>query len=188
MSKNDIIKNIPNTCTILNAICGIIALFIAVFHHSVQSYYISCLFIALGVLFDSIDGRLARRLKVSSPLGKELDSFADLITFVITPMCIFWSMHSEGQSKYITIIEIIIAAFYVSCGIFRLARYNVGNFTNHFVGLPTTFAGFLMSIFILISNICTENWSGNVIYSISSYIFIVVLGLAMVSNFKVKRI
>ncbi len=188
MSRNDVIKNIPNMCTLANAVCGIVALLVAVFYQTATAYYISCLLIAIGVVFDSIDGRLARRLKVSSCLGKELDSFADLITFVITPMCIFLSMHSMGQAKYVTVIEIIIAAFYISCGVFRLARYNVGNFTEHFVGLPTTSAGLLMSLFILISNWQVKAWSGNVVYSICSYVLVVLLGIAMVSNFKVKRV
>ncbi len=188
MSRNDIIKNIPNCCTLANAVCGIIALLVAVFYASTSAYFVSCLLIAIGVVFDSIDGRLARRLKVSSPFGKELDSFADLITFVITPMCIFLSMHSEGQAKLVTVIEILIAAFYISCGIFRLARYNVGDYSNHFVGLPTTSAGLLMSLFILLSNCFVKSWSGNFVYSILSYTFIIILGIAMVSKFETKRI
>ncbi len=188
MSRDNVIKNIPNMCTLGNAVCGIIALLIAVFYQTSSIFNISCLLILIGVIFDSIDGRLARRLKVSSALGKELDSFADLITFVITPMCIFISMHSVGRSKYVTIIEILIATFYISCGIFRLARYNVGDFTKSFVGLPTTSAGLLMSTFIFISNLQTSNWSESTFYSIASYVFIFLLGCAMISNFRVKRI
>ncbi len=188
MKRNkEILSFVPNACTLMNAVCGIIALMITVYYRTQEVIYISCLLIAIGVFFDSIDGRLARRLKISSQLGKELDSFADLITFVITPMCIFLTLHSVGNRIEVSVLEILIAAFYVVCGVYRLARYNVSDHLTYFVGLPTTSAGILMSLYIFFSNHFSQAWANSQIYSICSFAFIIIIGIAMVSNVKVKR-
>ncbi len=189
MKTNDkLLSYVPNTCTLLNAICGIIALMITVYYRTHTVIYISCLLITIGVFFDSIDGRLARRLKISSQLGKELDSFADLITFVITPVCVFLTLHSIGNMIEVSIVEILIGAFYVACGVFRLARYNVSDHLAYFMGLPTTSAGILMSVYIFLSNYFSASWANSKVYTVCSFAFIILLGIAMVSNFKVKRL
>ncbi len=186
--KRKFLNNLPNICTLLNAACGILALMISVFYKSQDYIMLACLLIAVGGFFDAIDGRLARRLKITSALGKELDSFADSITFVITPMCTFIAMHSIGNFNNVKLLEITIATFYISCGIFRLARYNISDYTTYFEGLPTTASGIFMSAYIFISNYYMEFWSNNITYTIISYIVIVLCGLAMISKFQVKRI
>ena len=74
---NVITRNIPNTITSCNLFCGCIASYMA-FH---SKYELALLFIVLGATFDFFDGMTARLLRVSSPIGKELDSLADDITF-----------------------------------------------------------------------------------------------------------
>ena len=74
---NVITRNIPNTITSCNLFCGCIASYMA-FH---SKYELALLFIVLGATFDFFDGMTARLLHVSSPIGKELDSLADDITF-----------------------------------------------------------------------------------------------------------
>lgn len=185
--KSKIISGIPNMCTIANAVCGIVSLMLAVFYKTSEIITISCVLIAVGGFFDSIDGRLARRLKLSSDLGKQLDSFADLITFGITPMCIFLTLHSIHHDHHITLIEIFITALYISCAMYRLARYNISDHTNYFVGLPSTASGMFMSMYIFISNF-NSSWLQSDIYTYISYGLIIFLGLAMVSKFKVNRI
>lgn len=186
--KAKFINNLPNICTIANAICGIVALMISVFYNTFEIINIACILIAVGGFFDAIDGRLARRLKISSELGKQLDSFADLITFGITPMCVFVSLHCINNRDIITLLEILIAAFYISCAMYRLARYNISDHTNYFVGLPSTASGMFMSMYVFISNLTATMWTESQIYTYVSYTIIVLLGLAMVSTFKVKRI
>lgn len=183
-----LIRNTPNICTFCNAICGVMALLIAMCYRSHQAVMVACALIVVSGFFDAIDGRLARRLQVSSQMGKELDSFADVISFVIAPVGIFLAMHSVGNQNHPHIWELLVVTFYICCGVYRLARYNAGAYTTYFQGLPTTAAGCLMSLYLVISNHHITLWAGNICYTLVSYGFICLLGLAMVSNVKVNRI
>lgn len=187
-TKKKIIHQLPNTCTLINALCGLVALMISVFYKSPKVVNISCALILVGAFFDTIDGRLARRLKISSEMGKQLDSFADLITFGITPICVFLTVHSIGNLNKITLPEIIISAIYISCVIYRLARYNISNYTNYFEGLPSTASGMFMSLYTFISNLTIHMWSQSISYTIISYAIIIFLGIAMVSKVRINRI
>lgn len=186
--KRKIINNIPNTCTIANAVCGIVALMISVFYKNFEVINTACILIGVGGFFDSIDGRLARRLKISSELGKQLDSFADIITFGITPMCVFLSMHSIINENRVDLLEILIATFYISCAMYRLARYNISDHTSYFVGLPSTASGMFMGMYTFISNLTAPMWEYSLTYTYVSYGIIILLGCAMVSTFRVNRI
>ncbi len=188
MNKNKVIMNLPNLCTLLNAICGISALLIAVFHPYEHAIYVSCVCIAIGGFFDGIDGKIARHYQVSSPIGKELDSFADLITFVIAPVVVFLSMHNIVNVRHVSMLELVIIVFYVVCGVYRLARYNVSERTPYFEGMPTTFAGFLMSCYIFISFMFFMDSVNTILYCGISYCFIACLGIAMISKVKVSRL
>ena len=88
---NVITRNIPNTITSCNLFCGCIASYMA-FH---SKYELALLFIVLGATFDFFDGMTARLLHVSSPIGKELDSLADDITFGLAPAAIAFSLFKE---------------------------------------------------------------------------------------------
>lgn len=171
-----------------NMACGILALFIAVFHTSCQAVSISCTLILVGAFLDGIDGRLARKLKVSSPMGKELDSFADAITFGIAPITVFLAMHSQVSCNSVTLPEVLISTFYILCAVFRLARYNISDHATYFLGLPTTASGMFLSLYISVSNHNHELWAGNFCYTVVSYVVIFLLGVAMVSTVKVNRV
>ena len=80
-------KHIPNTVTCLNLISGCIATYYAF----LADYRMALLFIVIGAVFDFFDGMTARLLHVSSPIGKELDSLADDITFGFAPSAIVFS-------------------------------------------------------------------------------------------------
>ena len=88
---NAIVRNIPNTLTSCNLFSGCIAAYMA-FH---GNYKEALLFIVLGAMFDFFDGMTARLLHVSSPIGKELDSLADDITFGLAPAAIAFSLFKE---------------------------------------------------------------------------------------------
>jgi len=80
-------KHIPNTLTCCNLICGCIAVYFA----SLPEYEWALLFIIGGAVFDFFDGMSARLLGVSSPIGKELDSLADVVTFGVAPSFMLFS-------------------------------------------------------------------------------------------------
>jgi CDP-diacylglycerol--serine O-phosphatidyltransferase len=108
--------------TLGNAICGTAAIFstisyvqTAVVHH----VYFACALVALALLFDIVDGRVARWREKSSIMGRELDSLADVISFGVAPAMIGYGLGMQG------LYDRIILVYFVACGVSRLARYNV---------------------------------------------------------------
>lgn len=133
-------KHIPNTITCLNLISGCIATYWAF----MGDYRMALLFIIIGAVFDFFDGMVARLLHVSSPIGKELDSLADDITFGFAPSAIIFSYLNEScavaNSTLCTLhstlpfVAFILAAF----SALRLAKFNLDERQAlGFIGLPT---------------------------------------------------
>lgn len=130
-------KHIPNTITCCNLISGCIATLFA----AQANYSMALAFIIIGAVFDFFDGFAARLLHVSSPVGKELDSLADDITFGFAPATIVFSMLratlpacSCAWIAYVPYAAFIIAAF----SALRLAKFNLDERqTTSFIGLPT---------------------------------------------------
>ncbi|MCA0131960.1 CDP-alcohol phosphatidyltransferase family protein [Winogradskyella alexanderae] len=83
-------KHIPNTITLLNLLCGCIALIFAVY----GNFVVASLFVFLGIFFDFFDGLVARKLNVQSPLGIQLDSLADLVTSGVVPGIVMFKLIS----------------------------------------------------------------------------------------------
>ena len=126
-------KHIPNTITCCNLISGCIATYWAF----QGDYRLALLFIVIGAVFDFFDGMTARLLHVSSPIGKELDSLADDITFGFAPSAIVFSFLSpltSHLSPLIPYLAFVMAAF----SALRLAKFNLDERqTLGFIGLPT---------------------------------------------------
>ena len=127
--------------TLGNAVCGVGALF------SVMSYletsdvvhiYFACALVLAALIFDVFDGRIARWRQKSSALGRELDSLADVISFGVAPAIIAYGCGMQG------LYDRIVLAYFVACGVSRLARYNVtaeelsegGDKVKYFEGTP----------------------------------------------------
>lgn len=114
-------RHIPNTITCCNLISGCIATYWAL----CGIYDIALLFIIIGAVFDFFDGMSARLLGVSSPIGKELDSLADDITFGFAPSAIVFDFLKQNASQlpwhYLAYIAFIMAAF----SALRLAKFNL---------------------------------------------------------------
>ena len=135
---NGITRHIPNMVTCCNLLSGCIASVMAF----QANYEAAILFIILGAIFDFFDGMLARLLNVSGPLGKELDSLADDITFGFAPSAIVFSLFKEvqypefmsGIVDYFPYTAFIIAAF----SALRLGKFNIDpRQSSSFIGLPT---------------------------------------------------
>ena len=132
-------KHIPNTITCLNLISGCIATYFAF----QSNYGMALLFIVIGAVFDFFDGMVARLLHVSSPIGKELDSLADDITFGFAPSAIVFGflkeIGAEANSSLILhsslpFVVFVMAAF----SALRLAKFNLDERQAlGFIGLPT---------------------------------------------------
>lgn len=108
--------------TLGNAVCGMGALFSIITYlelRDVRHVYISCGLVFVALIFDFLDGRIARWRKKTSLLGRELDSLADVISFGVAPAIIGYGCGMQG------LYDRIILVFFVACGVSRLARYNV---------------------------------------------------------------
>ena len=122
-------KHIPNTITCLNLISGCIATYWAF----MGDCRLALLFIVIGAAFDFFDGMVARLLHVSSPIGKELDSLADDITFGFAPSAIVYE-YLRPETELLPFIVFIMAAF----SALRLAKFNLDERQAlGFIGLPT---------------------------------------------------
>ncbi|MCD7923474.1 MAG: CDP-diacylglycerol--serine O-phosphatidyltransferase [Bacteroides sp.] len=135
---NCITRQIPNLFTCGNAFSGCIACAMAF----EGNYKLAILFIIIGSVFDFFDGMLARLFHVSGPLGKELDSLADDITFGMAPATIVFSLFKEVHypefllpvAEYIPYTAFLIAIF----SVLRLAKFNIDpRQSSSFVGMPT---------------------------------------------------
>jgi CDP-diacylglycerol--serine O-phosphatidyltransferase len=108
--------------TLANAVCGIGALFSMMTYlqsEDIRHVYFACGLVLAALIFDILDGRIARWRQKTSTMGRELDSLADIISFGVAPAVIAYGCGMQGLYD-----RVILAAF-VACGVSRLARYNV---------------------------------------------------------------
>lgn len=131
-------RHIPNMITCCNLLSGCVAAVFA--FQGVYTVAFAC--IIMGAVFDFFDGLTARALKVSSPIGKELDSLADVITFGLAPATMAYSWLCECASAHLDMLvasAMPFAAFLlVAFSALRLAKFNVDERqTSSFIGLPT---------------------------------------------------
>ncbi len=108
--------------TLANAACGTAALFAAMNYLEtdyVRHIYFACGLVFAALVFDILDGRIARWRQKSSAMGRELDSLADVISFGVAPAVIAYACGMHG------LYDRIVLAYFVACGVSRLARYNV---------------------------------------------------------------
>jgi CDP-diacylglycerol--serine O-phosphatidyltransferase len=127
--------------TLANAFCGVAALFaVMAFLQSGKAgdLEFACALIPAALVFDVLDGRVARWRRKSSAMGRELDSLADVISFGVAPAAIAYGCGMQGLPDRVVLV------FFVACGVSRLARYNVtaeqlsggGDKVKYFEGTP----------------------------------------------------
>ena len=169
-------KHIPNLLTISNLICGCIALYFTFKGELVFTAYL----IGLAAIFDFMDGAAARLLNVSNPIGKELDSFADMVSFGLVPGSVVFHLLEEGTLSQYSFMALLIPIF----SAYRLAKFNVDeNQNENFIGLPTP-ANCL--VFVSIPLITTFNSESIVAYLVEIpeilLIITILMSLALVSR------
>jgi CDP-diacylglycerol--serine O-phosphatidyltransferase len=145
--------------TLANAVCGTGALFSMMTYLGTAEvrhiYYAGALVLAAGV-FDVLDGRIARWRQTSSAMGRELDSLADVISFGVAPAIIAYGCGMQG------LYDRIVLAYFVACGVSRLARYNITaealsgaeGKVKYFEGTP------IPSSLALVALMCAAAWLG----------------------------
>lgn len=136
-----LLKTLPNIITFLNLFCG----FASVYFSFTRQFDMAAMAIMLATIFDMLDGRLARILGVSSDMGKELDSFSDLVTFGIAPAFLALNIFFILKPEFSPWFLIPFAFLYVVAATIRLAMYNIKTgekeVVKNFTGMPSTLAG-----------------------------------------------
>lgn len=207
------VKVLPSLLTIGNLLCGFAAIFYASRHNLPEPgrpfgldvlTFGACL-IFLGMLFDALDGSVARMTRSTSELGEQLDSMADMVTFGVAPAFIVIQLVNIGSpffgpamhlgDKLLDRAVLLIAGVYVACTALRLARFNAElanpEESDHksFKGLPSpAAAGTVASLVLLYQDMVGDEsslapYEGLVLVGIS---FIV--AIAMVSNLRYSHL
>jgi len=139
-------KHLPNALTCLNLLCGCVALSLifgydpqAGNHSSFAELVSAAYLIGLAAVADFFDGLVARALHVSSPIGKDLDSLADMVSFGVVPGAILFKLLQYTLSAHNLPVSLAYLAFTISIfSALRLAKFNNDTRqTNSFIGLPT---------------------------------------------------
>ena len=114
--------HVADLFTLGNAFCGVSAIFEAMKFlstHDTRHLYLAALLIPMALVFDVLDGRIARSRHAASPMGRELDSLADVVSFGVAPAAIAFA---AGVNTW---LDQVILLFFAGCGVSRLARYNI---------------------------------------------------------------
>lgn len=149
---------IPNWFTVGNAICGFSAILCAahsLFPNSSHAtdVLLSVMFIALAMVFDALDGRLARLFGSTSDLGAQLDSLSDAVSFGLAPAFLMFQIC--GLFAYLPLLW-LVGALYLGCAVMRLGRFNVETADHSeeshswFTGLPSPAAAFVVCLGALV--------------------------------------
>jgi len=144
--------------TLANAVCGTGALFSIMTYlesKDIRHVYFACTLVAAALIFDVLDGRIARWRQKSSLLGQELDSLADVISFGVAPAIIAYGCGMQG------LYDRIVLVYFVACGVSRLARYNVTaaalsegtNKVKYFEGTPIPTSILLVAVMALAASL-----------------------------------
>ena len=172
-------KHIPNLITLLNLFCGCIAIvFVA---KAEPNFEMAFYFVCLGIFLDFFDGFFARLFKVSSPLGLQLDSLADMVTSGVVPGFVMYFMLSNSQHEISAHPMMAYFGFIITMGsCYRLANFNIDTRqTDSFIGLPTPAnALFILSLPLVVTHsdsifaleILTNQWVLLLITLLSAYI------------------
>lgn len=171
---------LPSMATLGNAICGFASMYVATLpddasyagHDPItvafakHRFLVAAYLIFVAMIFDALDGRLARFARHTTDFGGQLDSLADVVSFGCAPAFLALELFkAEGpQSAPLALTRLVwaIGALYMSCAAIRLARFNVSNEHGEqhhfsFLGLPSPGAGAVVAAFVLMQQDLAQN-------------------------------
>jgi CDP-diacylglycerol--serine O-phosphatidyltransferase len=207
-------RHLPNLLTLANLFCGCLAIVCVLnaqpfltyntatgnpstewtWVFGVQEMALGGLFIFLAGLFDLFDGWVARALKVFSPIGKDLDSLADVVSFGVAPSMILYKMlwdvtlsvpGNPDVSKFLLAPAFLIACF----SALRLARFNVAPATREeFTGMPTPAVGIFVASLALVYWFRPAGWMDYLQSTWALYLLIALLCYLMISKIRFLKL
>ena len=174
MKMKDILK-VADFFTMGNLIFGMLCIFYAIGH----SFIYAAFFLFIAMIFDFLDGKIARMSKKITDqgrhFGKELDSLSDVVSFGVAPAVFGYTLGLESWW------HIIILLFFTSAGMLRLSRFNITESQGYYEGLPITVNGLLFPILFILH----LKTAYPIEYALIAYVF---MGFAMMSSRKVRKI
>ncbi len=174
MQRSNLLYVLPNLFTASSIFVGVISIVEASKGHFVLASWL----ILLALVFDGLDGRIARMTNTTSQFGVEFDSLADIISFGIAPAMLLYFFIGHDFGRF----GILVSALYVIFGAIRLARFNISTAKtdpNVFIGLPIPTAAIFISMWILLFH-----KYGLESYSIVLLFLALSVAVLMVSNFR----
>jgi CDP-diacylglycerol--serine O-phosphatidyltransferase len=175
--RNILKKSVPNLLTFANLSFGVISILEVI----KENYIASALCIVIAAFIDRYDGRIARRLNVSSEIGKQLDSLADLVSFGVAPALLIFQKFDFADFAFLKFTGVAFLLLYIISGSYRLGRYNMNHFDGKFYGVPITIAGVVLSVYSLLT---PSNHTSIVI----SVFLLLTLSILMVSKLRLRKI
>lgn len=186
--------------TLGNAISGIGALFSTMTYlqsGDIRHIYFACALLVAALIFDVLDGRIARWRQKTSAMGRELDSLADIISFGVAPAVIGYALGMNG------LYDRVVLACFVACGVSRLARYNVtaeelsagGDKVKYFEGTPIPTSLLIVGIMFLAASMGAVSgtiWFGEI--TLAGFklhplvLMFAISGSLMISRIKVPKL
>ena len=146
-------QHLPSIFTLTNLFLG----FIAIINIQQDNYFIACYVLLAAGAFDSIDGKIARILRIPTNFGKEIDSLADMVSFCLAPALLVYSLYTQNMPG---ISGEVIASAPLIMGAIRLARFNTKEDkpTDSFIGLPTPINALaIASLVLFIEHVKLDN-------------------------------
>lgn len=141
-------KHLPNAITLTNMSFGVLSILFSFYGNLNNAIYL----ILVASMLDRMDGMAARKFNTCSEIGIQLDSLADLISFVLAPALLVFMFEFSPLSGIALISMGIATLMYVLCGGYRLARFNTtGIISGSFSGIPTTVCGMFVAATMMFS-------------------------------------
>ena len=187
VSKKNSKSLLPNALTIFGLCLGLSSIKFALD----ANYSMSIIAIGFAAILDTLDGRVARLIKGTSKVGKELDSLTDVISFGVAPGFImyFWSLNEFGKFGWMLVL------IYTVCCALRLARFNltiVAEFEtwkiNYFEGVPSPAAAGLVLLPLILNLSGLFNYQNNLGISSFAILFTSVLMVSKIPTYSLKKI
>lgn len=164
--------NAANLITLFNMIFGCLSILSSL--HSHFNWAVAC--IGFAAIADRYDGMVARHFQTDSPLGVQLDSMGDVISFGVAPGLLAYLALFCVLPNPLRTVGAAVTVCFICAGAFRLARYNVQGLTedHFFTGVPITIAGSLLALLMLLRN------------SLSPYFYMVIM--VILAGLEVSRV
>lgn len=173
--------NLANLATFMNISAGILAIYFIT--HG--EFFGAALFAWIAGAFDIVDGKIARKYKLSTEFGIQLDSYADFLSFVVVPsMFIYFAIIDGKELELNTLVVVFTFIYYIISGLRRLIKFNIdaqeGEVEKYFTGIPTPLGAILLFVVYLV-------WLTGILPETFVLIFMIIIGFLLNSKVKIPH-